>query len=231
MESKTRVVAFGEDGSSGAAALVSGTTLLLQHSYKQINGILPANSLVKAILINSADDVGNAELDYKNGYGALNANNALKTLQTNRVFNGSVTNSNSQLFNITVPAGIKKIKATLVWNDPPAVPNVAKALINDLDLELIEVSSGQIWKPWVLNPFPHVDSLNQLAIRKRDSLNNVEQITIANPLAGNYQVKVTGFHITTALQSFHIAWQLDSIDKFEWQFPLSNDFHFSFNDK
>ncbi|HWN87527.1 MAG TPA: S8 family peptidase [Chitinophagaceae bacterium] len=223
---KPELVAFGEDGSSGAAALVSGTTLLLQHSYKQINGILPANSLVKAILINSADDVGNAELDYKNGYGALNANNALKTLQTNRVFNGSVTNSNSQLFNITVPAGIKKIKATLVWNDPPAVPNVAKALINDLDLELIEVSSGQIWKPWVLNPFPHVDSLNQLAKRKRDSLNNVEQITIANPLAGNYQLKVTGFHITTALQSFHIAWQLDSIDKFEWQFPLSNDFIF-----
>ena len=223
---KPELVAFGEDGSSGAAALVSGTSLLLQHLYKQVNGVLPANSLIKSILINSTDDVGNAEVDYKNGFGSLNANNALKTLQANRFFAGSVSNSSSQSFTITVPAGIKKLKATLVWNDPPAAPNATKALINDLDLELKEISSGQTWQPWVLNPFPHVDSLLQLAKRKRDSLNNIEQITIDNPVAGNYQLKVTGFNVTTASQNFHIAWQLDSVDKFEWQFPTANDFIF-----
>ena len=223
---KPELVAFGEDGSSGAAALVSGTSLLLQHLYKQLNGSLPSNSLIKAILINSADDVGNGEVDYKNGFGSLNANNALKTVQANRSFAGSVSHSSSQSFTITVPAGIKKLKATLVWNDPPAVPNATKALINDLDLEVKQISSGQIWQPWVLNPFPHVDSLLQLAKRKRDSLNNIEQITIDNPAAGNYQLKVTGFNVTTASQSFHIAWQLDSADKFEWQFPIANDFIF-----
>ena len=223
---KPELVAFGEDGSSGAAALVSGTSLLLQHSYKQSNGSLPPNSLIKAILINSTDDVGNAEVDYKNGFGSLNANNALKTLQANRFFSGAVSNSSSQSFTVTVPAGIKKLKATLVWNDPPAAPNAAKALINDLDLEVKEILSGQIWQPWVLNSFPHVDSLLQLAKRKRDTLNNIEQITIDNPAAGNYQLKVTGFNITTASQSFHIAWQLDSADKFEWQFPTANDFIF-----
>jgi len=223
---KPELVAFGEDGSSGAAALVSGTSLLLQHLYKQVNGVLPANSLTKSILINSADDVGSAEIDYKNGFGSLNANNALKTLQANRFFAGSVSNSSSQSFNITVPAGIKKLKATLVWNDPPAVPNAAKALINDLDLELREISSGKTWQPWVLNSFPHVDSLLQLAKRKRDTLNNIEQITFDNPGAGNYQLKVTGFNVTTTAQNFHIAWQLDSVDKFEWQFPTANDFVF-----
>ena len=125
-----------------------------------------------------------------------------------------------------MPAGIKKLKATLVWNDPPAAPNATKALINDLDLELKEISSGQTWQPWVLNPFPHVDSLSQAAKRKRDTLNNIEQITIDNPAAGNYQLKVTGFNVTTASQNFHIAWQLDSVDKFEWQFPTANDFIF-----
>src|SRR6186997_8315 len=103
---KPELVAFGEDGSSGAAALVSGTSLLLQHLYKQVNGVLPANSLIKSILINSADDVGNVEVDYKNGFGSLNANNALKTLQANRFFAGSVSNSSIQSFNINVPAGI-----------------------------------------------------------------------------------------------------------------------------
>ena len=223
---KPELVAFGEDGSSGSAALVSGTSLLLQHLYKQVNGVLPANSLIKSILINSADDAGNAEVDYKNGFGSLNANNALKTLQANRFFAGSVSNSSNQSFTITVPAGIKKLKATLVWNDPPAAPNATKALMNDLDLELKEISSGQIWQPWVLNPFPHVDSLLQIAKRKRDSLNNIEQITIDDPVAGNYQLKITGFTITTASQNFHIAWQLDTTDKFEWQFPAANDFIF-----
>ena len=224
---KPEVVAFGEDGSSGAAALVSGTALLLQQRYKQIFNQLPQNSLVKAILINSAEDAGNAEVDYKNGFGSLNANNAMKTLEQAKFLNGSVSNSVSQIFLINVPAGTKKLKATLVWNDPPAAPNATKALINDLDLELIQVSSGQTWQPWVLNSFPHVDSLNQMAKRKRDSLNNVEQITIYNPAAGSYQLKVTGFTILpAALQDFHIAWQLDSTDKFEWQFPTGNDFIF-----
>ena len=223
---KPELVAFGEDGSSGAASLVSGTSLLLQHLYKQVYGVLPPNSLIKSILINSADDVGNAEVDYKNGFGSLNANNALKTLQANRSFAGSVSNSSSQLFTVTVPAGIKKLKATLVWNDPFAAPNATKALVNDLDLELKEISSGQTWQPWVLNPFPHIDSLSQAAKRKRDTLNNVEQITIDNPAAGNYQLRVTGFNVTSASQNFHIAWQLDSTDKFEWQFPTANDFIF-----
>ena len=170
---KPELVAFGEDGSSGAAALVSGTSLLLQHLYKQSNGSLPPNSLLKAILVSSADDVGNAEVDYKNGFGSLNANNALKTLQASRFFTGTVSNSSTQSFTINVPPGIKNLKATLVWNDPPAAPNATKALINDLDLEVKEILSGQLWEPWVLNSFPHVDSLLQLAKRKRDTLNNI----------------------------------------------------------
>jgi hypothetical protein len=54
--------------------------------------------------------------------------------------------------------------------------------------------------------------------KKKDDLNNIEQITIDNPVAGNYQLKVTGYNVTTTSQNFHIVWQLDSVDKFEWQF-------------
>ena len=224
---KPELVAFGEDGSSGAAALVSGTALLLQQAYKQTYNALPQNTMIKAILLNSADDAGNTEVDYKNGFGSLNANNAMKTLQAGKFFYGSVANSASQSFSISIPAGIKKIKATLVWNDPPSAPNATKALINDLDLELIEVSTGEAWHPWVLNSFPHIDSLSQLAKRKRDSINNIEQVTLNDPAAGQYQLKVTGFRVIPASsQNFHIAWQLDSADKFEWQFPTANDFIF-----
>ncbi len=223
---KPELVAFGEDGSSGAAALVSGTSLLLQHAYKLAYGSLPPNSLVRALLINSADDAGPAEVDYINGFGSLNAAHAVHTLRSGRFFAGSVAQGAEQIFPISVPPGIKKIKITLVWNDPPAAPNAAKAIVNDLDLQLEEQSTAQVWQPWVLSAVPHPDSLMRPATRKKDSLNTTEQITLRDPAPGMYMVKIKGYSLHTGIQQFHIAWQLDSAGLFEWQFPLRNDFVF-----
>ncbi|MEO5984466.1 MAG: S8 family serine peptidase, partial [Ferruginibacter sp.] len=78
---KPELVAFGIDGSSGAAALVSGVSLMLQQQFKKLNGSVPANALVKAILLNSADDQGNKEVDYSTGFGSLNAIQAIRTVQ------------------------------------------------------------------------------------------------------------------------------------------------------
>jgi hypothetical protein len=62
---KPEMVAYGEDGSSGAAALVSGTSIVLQQAYKNNNGgSLPPSYLVKAILLNSADDVSTPGIDF-----------------------------------------------------------------------------------------------------------------------------------------------------------------------
>lgn len=223
---KPELIAYGEDGSSGAAALVSGTSLLLQQQYKQLNGSLPANTLIKAVLLNSADDAGNAAVDYATGFGSLNALNAIKTIANSRYHSGTVSQGSSQNFSINIPNGIKKVKVTLVWNDPAAAPNAAKALVNDLDLELINTATTEIWKPWVLNSFPHIDSLKKAATRKRDSLNNTEQVTLENPAPGNYTISVKGYQLTTASQSFYIAYQLDSSNLFDWHFPTSTDFIF-----
>ncbi len=223
---KPELIAYGEDGSSGAAALVSGTSLLLQQQYKQLNGIMPANALVKAVLLNSADDAGNAAIDYATGFGSLNALNAVKTIAAARYRSANVSQAGTQNFSINIPAGIKKIKITLVWNDPAAAPNATKALVNDLDLELINNTTAEIWKPWVLNSFPHIDSIKKAATRKRDSLNNAEQVTLDNPVAGNYTIAVKGYQLATASQTFYIAYQLDSINLFDWHFPADNDFIF-----
>jgi hypothetical protein len=220
---KPELVAFGEDGSSGAAALVSGVSLILQQAYVNMHDSLPENALLKSILLNSADDISNKEVDYSTGFGSLNANNALKTIHAARYFSGSVTNGSSRSFTLTIPAGLKKFKTTLVWNDLPAIPNVVKTLINDLDMELENVLTGERWKPWVLNSYPQIDSLRKPAERKRDSINNVEQITLDNPEGGLYLLHVKGFNVS-AVQDFFLSYQLDSADVFEWQFPGSNDF-------
>ena len=224
---KPDILAFGIDGSSGSAALVSGVSLLLQQQYKKLQGTLPANDLIKAVLLNSADDAGNKEVDFVNGFGNLNALNAVRTIEAGRYWSGTLTNSGTQQFSLSIPIGINKVKITLVWNDPPATVNAAKALVNDLDLELLNTTSNETWKPWVLNSFPHIDSLKQLATRKKDSINNVEQVTLDNPAAGNYQVSVKGYNISSSSQAFYIAYQFDAAEVFEWQFPTSNDPVFS----
>lgn len=224
---KPELVAYAEDGSSGAAAIVSGISLLLQQVYKEMNGTMPPSALIRAVLFNSADDVEAKAIDYVSGYGSVNAYRAIKTLKENRIISGAVGNGNTSSISLTIPANAVNLKVTLSWNDPAAQPNSFKALVNDLDLELIELSTGNIYKPWVLNSAANLSSLSELAIRNRDSLNNTEQITVDAPAGGDYLIKVNGFSVALGAQSFFIAWQCDTLNHFQWNYPTGSDNIFS----
>lgn len=218
------MVAYGEDGTSGASALVSGTAAVLQQAFKlSHNNQLPSSALIKAVLINSADAIDSSALSFAAGYGNLNAVNAVKTIKSVSFLDGNSTDQSVKTFKIIIPTGISKAKFTLVWNDAPAKPNAYVALVNDLDLELHSTTSNQVWLPWVLNGFANADSLSALPVRKRDSLNNIEQITIDNPLPGNYEILVKGFTVLNAGQNFYIAYQFDTVNTFKWNFPSAGD--------
>lgn len=222
---KPELVAFGEDGSSGAAAHTSGAVVLLQQYYKEKNNsTLPAASLIKALLVNNADDRGTKGPDYLSGFGSLNAYNALQGMVNNQYFTGTVTQGATQTFTITVPANTRQLKLTLCWTDPAAAANAAKALINDVDIELVNNGNGQVWLPWVLSSAPIIDSLLKTAVRKKDTLNNTEQITLDNPAAGTYTIRVKGYAISTGSQPFSVAWQAQAANQFQWQFPVSVDY-------
>lgn len=221
---KPEMVAYGEDGSSGAAALVSGTALLLQQAYKNKNaGLLPSSSLIKAALLNSCDDIGMPEIDFASGYGSLNAYKAVQEINAHQYFTGVVANAATQNFLMNIPANISKAKITLVWNDAPANANAYTALVNDLDLTVKNNATGTIWQPWVLNSFANKDSLTLLPLRKRDSLNNIEQVTIDNPAAGNYTISVKGYNVPQGPQNFSITYQLDTANNFYWKYPTASD--------
>ncbi|WP_188556193.1 S8 family serine peptidase [Hymenobacter glacieicola] len=207
---KPELVAYGDGGTSDAAALVSGISLLVQQAYRDQQGKLPAANLVKAALLNTADDTGRPHVDFVAGYGQADALGAVQTILERRFAEGSATQSQEQVFTITVPAGTHRLKATLVWNDPEAAANAPATLINDLDLTLTRPTTGQSWLPWTLSSFAHLDSLALPARRRANHRDNAEQITLDLPAAGTYELRVRGFSVAQGPQAFSVAYEFES---------------------
>ncbi|MES1217367.1 MAG: S8 family serine peptidase [Bacteroidota bacterium] len=215
-----QIIALGPNGTSDAAAIVSGTIAVMQQVYADSNSLaLPPASLIKAILYNSADDIFNKGIDYKTGYGLLNSYSSIKTIQQREYDGGTLTQAQQWTKTIAVPANAAQLKVTLSWTDNASIVNNNKALLNDLDLEVQELGSGIVYKPWVLNATPNIDSLAKQPTRKRDSLNTAEQVSIALPVAGNYQIKVIGTNILTSSLSFNIAYHTDTLNTFYFTSP------------
>ncbi len=220
---KPELIADGEDGTSGAAALVSGTVALLQQAYKAQYKQLPSAALIKSVLINSAYEITAAQgPQYKSGFGSLNALEALRTINDKHFFFGSVSNNTSMSYPVIVPQNCRELKISLAWNDPAAPLNAPSALINDLDLS-VTTPSGQEILPWVLSSFPSADSLSAPAKRQVDTLNNTEQISLQNPAAGIYTVHVKGQQVTSGTQKFYVAHQETIANRFEWIYPSAGD--------
>ncbi|WP_370087776.1 S8 family peptidase [Ekhidna sp.] len=218
---KPEVVSYSVVGSSNSAALTSGVATLLQQQYRIDNSSDMPSALVKALLINSAEDVGAAGPDFFTGFGNLNAWRSLQALQGMQYFNGLVTNGNTTSFILAgIPADAVNLKVTLVWTDPPANVDDFEALVNDLDLRLVS-GGATTTLPWVLDTNPDADDLSKPATRGVDNLNNVEQVTIANPET-SYTIEVEGSMVTGS-QDFYLAWQYDIADSFEWDFPTGSD--------
>ncbi|HEY0059935.1 MAG TPA: S8 family peptidase [Flavisolibacter sp.] len=219
---KPELVAFGEDGSSGAAAMVSGAAALVQQAYKTLhNNTLPPASLVKAVLINTAEDIGLPGPDFRSGYGSLNVHDAVASVLQNVTGSDSVRQGAKNLFSITVPEGSAYLKLTVSWTDRPAVAGATKALVNNLDAILYS-ENGQRFLPWLLNHAPHRDSLLLPPTKGVDTLNNTEQILIDNPAAGNYVLEITGASVVGS-QAYSFAYHVQPKSSFRWTFPTAND--------
>lgn len=215
-----QLIALGPNGTSDAAALVSGTVAVLQQVYKDSNSnILPAASLVKAVLLNSADDIHLPGIDHNTGYGLLNSLEAIRTIREKRVDGASVSQGQQWSKTISLPTGITQFKLTLSWTDTAAQVNTSRALINDLDLSLVEPVTGNIYYPWLLSKAANADSLKRQSVRGRDSIHTAEQVSIAFPAAGNWLIRVNGTNLINGPLPFHIAYAADTLQSFQFTNP------------
>lgn len=194
-------------GTSGAAPGIAGISAQLYQVYQEANNnLLPENALIKATLLNTANDVGNVGPDFKFGWGIVNALRAARLIEDGRYQAGLVANGITNNLSINVPAGTKEVRFMLYWNDVPATASASTALVNDLDLVVTDPSSGT-HLPWVLDPTPNAANLDAPATNGADHLNNMEQVLLTNPQAGTYNLAITGFNVPMGPQKYYVVYE------------------------
>lgn len=194
-------------GTSMASPTVTGTLGLLYERYRQLHGgSNPAAAFIKAIAINSADDMGNPGPDYTFGFGMLNARVAVETMERNQYFTDSVANGTSHTHTITgLPAGVQQLKVMLYWQDVAAAPFAANALVNDLDLTVAS-PDATTHHPMILDPSPA--NVNNNAVEGVDHTNNIEQVVINNPPAGDFTITVNGSQVPSGPQKYFVVYEI-----------------------
>lgn len=202
------VCATGPGGTSHASPNLAGVYVQLRQAWAfHAGGGIPPSGLIKAIILNTADDMLNPGPDFKTGFGKLNARRAYEVIRQGTWLTDTVSQGNAHTHTITVPANVKEVRVMTYWTDYEATIGITgKALVNDLTTVLNDPSNTD-WNPWVLDPTPNATTLDLPAVRGIDTLNNVEQITLQNPAPGNYDLTVTGTLVPQGPQLYNVVWE------------------------
>ena len=189
-------------GTSMATPAVAGVVALLREQGRRTIGfpVLPLPSLIKALLVNTALDLGNPGPDYQFGHGEVQAQVLIDHLRSAFFYTqGSSEQGAENTYDVQVD-GLSKLKVTLAWDDVPGELLAVKELVNDLELRL-ESPSGQIYQPWILNPANPGGN----ATRGANHLDNVELAEVDNPENGRWTIHVTGDLVPQGPQSFSVV--------------------------
>lgn len=176
-------------GTSMATPLVAGAaTVAREILIKKYNIGNPSAAMVKALLMNSAQDLFPGQYgegsptqelqhrpDNNQGYGRVDmANLADQTTRQLMIDDQKgLATGQSRSYTINVPSG-KKLIVNMVYTDPAATPSAGKTLVNDLDLE-VSGPGGQFGS--------------------HDRINNHEIVEQSGLPGGTYTVRVIGQNV------------------------------------
>ena len=193
-------------GTSGAAPGIAGVTAQLHQAFSEANpGQIAEGALLKAILLNTANEIGNPGPDFKYGWGIVNAYRAALAIEEGRYFEGVIDQDGVNTHQISIPAGVKKARVMVYWNDKEGSELAFKALVTNLDIELAD-TDGAIYQPLVLNSTPNPALLDLPAVPGTDSLNNMEQVSLTGPAPGDYTLKVDGTEVPFPGQKYWVTY-------------------------
>jgi len=190
-------------GTSMSGPHAAGAAAVFVQFYKSTHtNAMPSPALVKAALINSADELDEANggpgpvPNNDEGWGRINLANIVVTNVNSaprfyQYLDQSVLLTNNQVYaqHIFVQGSDQPLKITLAYTDVPGFPGAIPALVNDLDLELV-APDGTLYRG---NQFGAGESVPNAPTP--DRLNNVEGIYLSQPAPGDYLVRVRGSKI------------------------------------
>jgi subtilisin family serine protease len=195
-------------GTSMSSPAVTGISALITEQWKRSYGTQPSAAAVKALLIAGADDLGNPGPDYTYGFGLADAKNSVDLIlgdegQHQRIRTLSFASGQQQQYELAlVVTQTQNVRVVLNWPDPyiqyiPGGDDIAdKALVNDLDLRVIDPSGATI-SAWVLDK----NNPNANATRGVNTVDNVEMVEIPNAAPGTYRVIAVGTSVPQGPQS------------------------------
>jgi len=184
-------------GTSMASPNACGSAALLAEYYKELfPGEAMRASTLKGLIIHSADDAGNPGPDYAFGWGLMNTKAAADLLKeyaagnNNRLTEAQLTTVNTSDTYVVTVTGLEPLRATLCWTDPPGATQTANdsrtsVLVNDLDLKIS--GPGGTFYPYKLD---YNNPSASATTNSENDVDNVEQVYIEFPSAGDYTITV-----------------------------------------
>ncbi len=194
-------------GTSMATPAATGAATLIAQQYKRTTGGYDIrHDILKSVMINTAIDKENIGPDYKVGFGMIDAKasvDVVKTIGSSSalVKTSKVSHNEQKVYNFTL-SNNALFKTTVSWVDQPANPSNLVTLVNDIDMTLVNKTTGKTYYPYSLNKNnPNADAIST----KPNRVDNVEQIEVANLPKGDYELIIKGYKIISDTQEFAIA--------------------------
>lgn len=184
----------GLSGTSMSSPNVTGSLLLLQEHYFEVNAAYMKSATLKALAIHTADECGpDSGPDYMFGWGLLNSETAAQVINDNNTASiiTEETYNGTDLELTVTSTGIEPLTVTVVWTDPAGTPPGASLdpadimLVNDIDLSITK--DANTYLPYVLNK----NNPSAAATTANNDVDNVEKVFISNPVAGNYTINIS----------------------------------------
>jgi hypothetical protein len=187
-------------GTSGATPVVAGSVGLLYQMYSEDHfgnnpeGNQPHASTVKAMLIADAYqyDLTTQATRYQQGWGGVDIGNVHDIGEDHFIVDEftPLQTGGSETYYIG-SNGNGPLKISLVWTDPPGLPGVGPVLVNNLNLKVTAPDGTTVYR----GNYGLDTSKWSSPGGDADSLNNVENVFIENPVPGTWTVEVIGANI------------------------------------